>query len=392
MSNKPEIAVKMEEIDIKGYIESSVINSGGNLNDYKENGLYVYYSDTINAPSASYGYLNVIKWENNWCVQIAYSNNKSYLRHLAQGEWGKWEIMINSSQLNTDRILPEIVIREDNLNVLDSVLESTSSNDKSYYRRSVNITTHNASLGGGFWLLEGYRVNELYEWQFARTYTAGECKYRAKYEGTWGVWKRLITTGEFRVGSPNILQDNYTFKDIPYGKTIYTISKPFDNSNVQGIATIVKNDNYAKITITGRYGDEVEKIIYSDNTKTNWLNVEKGLTERFQCYGNPTPKNFRVTALCEPVGIVEVAIVGHNFWGGTTRGEKLYRLYLGSSTVELVTTKGVIDTYLTTNVSIQEKKIIVELRHKGAVFSYDVCFNSFNKHSVINEVVSEEFQ
>lgn len=132
----------------------------------------------------------------NDSVQIAYgvSTYRIYFRRLNASEWTEWLTFSDDSTILRDAqqvILPEhqSTSEADTDNYLDNYSSSFAGN--THYFGAINLATGHSDIGGGHFLLEGYKTTTDYEWQQMTSYDSRLGflrKIRSKYNGVWGEW------------------------------------------------------------------------------------------------------------------------------------------------------------------------------------------------------------
>lgn len=82
------------------------------------------------------------------------------------------------------------------VDLINNYHDSYSNNlpDNTWYRYMANHRVAGSSLGGGYWYIEGVKVNKDYEWQMARLYLTlanSGIQYRVKQAGVWKPWEKV---------------------------------------------------------------------------------------------------------------------------------------------------------------------------------------------------------
>lgn len=111
-----------------------------------------------------------------------------------------WQQIATTNKLYTDSSIPEIIVSEANLNTYNTL--SNSLPNKTYYRKTMGNNVVVPEIGGGIWYLEGFKINESYEWQLIRSYHEGYLKHRYKSNGVWSSFNKMATTAKTEILLP----------------------------------------------------------------------------------------------------------------------------------------------------------------------------------------------
>lgn len=116
---------------------------------------------------------NVSGSENEWYDYIYFSDDATVLANAQQVILPEHQ---STSEADTD-------------NYLDNYSSSFAGN--THYFGAINLATGHSDIGGGHFLLEGYKTTTDYEWQQMTSYDSRlgfSRKIRSKYNGVWGEW------------------------------------------------------------------------------------------------------------------------------------------------------------------------------------------------------------
>ena len=119
----------------------------------------------------------------------------------------------------------------------------SNTTNQTHYRLLLDHGTAHSILGGGRYLLEGYRENAAYGWQITISYAIGtstqpnRCFERSLINGTWSTWTKRPTRTEVDTLNSKIVYENFSVQiefeagtpssyvsvqDIPIAKPGYT--------------------------------------------------------------------------------------------------------------------------------------------------------------------------
>lgn len=100
-------------------------------------------------------------------------------------------MLTSVSFLNSNKkVLPQIICSNEDMfkKTLDEY--SLTLNSTTFYSFALNIKFSQAQIGGGTFLVEGFKTDENYEVQRATCYTKNRAKtyQRAKFDGAWNLF------------------------------------------------------------------------------------------------------------------------------------------------------------------------------------------------------------
>ena len=245
-------------------VRQAVSITSGNLNNYVDVGMYVYSASNstsiVNTPEQVQSTLLVIPRllpddSTNRVQMVLTQTNHLYLRNLAEGNWGSWERLRNSTE------------------VIPVVYGGTGTTDITGIRQTINLpptcvtiedwnnavqtgwymgnnATNSPTSGSNIWYFgfviahnSNYVLQEVYQFTASSDAKSIPKYIRACKEGVWGVWSKVTVQ-----------------RDVPYDakldyiKTLTGDAQTQLNNKMSAKPTCIELDPGASAT-TGGYVD-----------------------------------------------------------------------------------------------------------------------------------------